>query len=121
MVQPQEHTFIAPMLRLDGRLYLACPATCEPSPSSSRPSSAQQRVVMHNRKPVHFVVILVAKFECCGVKFRHGKDLSEHMRLQHQMASFNADLSCCNTNFAKASELMDHVSVVHHYQMKLET
>ena len=79
-------------------------------------------VVMHKRKPIPFSSWFpVAKFECCGVKFRHGNDLSEHMRSQHQMVSFKAELSCCNTNFAKASELMDHVSVVHHYQMKLET
>jgi len=63
----------------------------------------------------------MARYECCGVKFKHGKDLSEHMHLQHMMTSFNAELRCCNTDFANASELMNHVSVVHHYQMKLET
>ena len=63
----------------------------------------------------------MAKFECCGVKFRHGKDLSEHMRAQHQMSNFSAELSCCSTHFAEAKQLVDHVSLVHHYQMKLET
>jgi len=63
----------------------------------------------------------LAKYECCGVKFRNGNDLSGHMRSQHQMINFNVGLSCCNTDFATATELMDHVSVAHHYQMKLET
>jgi hypothetical protein len=75
---------------------------------------------MHNKKAALYSYGLV-KFECCGVKFRHGNDLSEHMRSQHKMASFNAELRCCDISFAKASELMDHVSEVHHYQMKLET
>jgi len=77
---------------------------------------------MHNRKAVPNIYDFpLVKFECCGVKFRDGNDLSEHMRSQHKMASFNAELSCCDISFAKGSELMDHVSEVHNYQMKFET
>lgn len=63
----------------------------------------------------------MAKYECCGVKFREGTELSEHMKAQHKMAGFKVEFACCGTTFAEAKELIDHVSLVHHYQMKLET
>lgn len=63
----------------------------------------------------------MATYECCGVKFRHGRDLSEHMKAQHKMADFDVEITCCGTTFPEAKQLVDHVSVVHHYQMKLGT
>lgn len=63
----------------------------------------------------------MVRYECCGVTFRDSRDLSVHMKKQHQMAGFNVELTCCGKTFAEATELMDHVSLVHHYQMKLET
>ncbi len=63
----------------------------------------------------------MAKYECCGVKFKDGKDLSEHMNAQHEMNDFNIQVTCCGTSFAEARQLINHVSLVHHYQMKMET
>lgn len=63
----------------------------------------------------------MAIFECCGVKFKDGRDLSEHMRAQHKMADFDIEITCCGQIFAEAKQLIDHVSTVHHYQMKLAT
>src|SRR5690242_12271402 len=56
----------------------------------------------------------LALFECCGVKFMNGGDLTSHMRAQHRMQGFSVELACCGIAFAEAEQLMDHVSEVHH-------
>jgi uncharacterized C2H2 Zn-finger protein len=60
-------------------------------------------------------------FECCGVRFKDGKELTLHVRQTHSIPTFTVELSCCNTSFSSARELVEHMLKVHHYQIKVST
>jgi uncharacterized C2H2 Zn-finger protein len=63
----------------------------------------------------------MTKFECCGVRFKEGKELTNHVRSQHNLQNFAVELSCCGTSFSSAKDLSDHVKKAHHYVVKIST
>jgi uncharacterized C2H2 Zn-finger protein len=61
------------------------------------------------------------KFECCGVRFKDGRELTSHVRSQHSVAGFTVEISCCGVSFPRAKELTEHVKKTHHYEVKVST
>lgn len=55
----------------------------------------------------------MAKYTCCGMSFKNGKDISDHMQRTHGAARFAASLSCCGMEFASTSELTSHAKTSH--------
>lgn len=63
----------------------------------------------------------MARYECCGMKFNMGKELSVHLKGVHKVPAFNLDLSCCGVSFVESRQLEDHVRAEHHAQIVVQT
>ncbi len=63
----------------------------------------------------------MTKYECCGIRFQHGQELTEHVRSMHNVGQFTITLSCCGVNFREAKQLREHVKTQHHAELKVET
>lgn len=62
----------------------------------------------------------MAKYECCGTKFKDGRELTEHVKTTHQIGPFGVEFTCCATIFAESRQLSEHMKSVHQLNLKAE-
>jgi predicted small metal-binding protein len=66
-------------------------------------------------------LLLLANYDCCGLKYVNGKTLTDHMRSDHNVAQFAVSLSCCGTQFEESRQLSEHMKKDHGINLVLET